>query len=114
MSNKNSDRPARKFFRCGSKDHLIVKCPKPPKESEKTRKSDKSKEKGNRECDNSDDDNDHKIYASIAQIYNDDKHKNKDYGDSSQLTNWILDSGANVEIYPVSHRWAVHPLDWRR
>ena len=42
---KNSDRPARKCFRCGSEDHLIAKCPKPPKDSEKRRKSDKSKKK---------------------------------------------------------------------
>ena len=57
-SNKNSDCPARKCFRCGSEDHLIAKCPKLPKESEKRRKSDKSKEKGNSAKDNSDDDGD--------------------------------------------------------
>ena len=34
-SNKNSDRTARKCFRCGSVDHLIAKCPKPPKDGEK-------------------------------------------------------------------------------
>ena len=34
-SNKNSDRPPRKCFRCGSEDHLIAKCPKPPKDREK-------------------------------------------------------------------------------
>ena len=45
LSNKNSDRPARKCFRCGSEGHLIAKCPKQPKDSEKRRKSDKSKEK---------------------------------------------------------------------
>ena len=28
-SKKNSDRPAQKFFRCGSEDHMIAKCPKP-------------------------------------------------------------------------------------
>ena len=65
-SNKNSDRPARKCFRCGSKDHLIAKCPKPPKDSEKRRKSEKSKKKGNCACYNSDDDNDLKVYASMA------------------------------------------------
>ena len=43
-SNKNSVRPARKCFRCGSEDHIIAKYPKPPKDSEKIRKSDKSKE----------------------------------------------------------------------
>ena len=34
-SNKNSDRPARKCFRCGSEDHLIAKCLKPHKDGEK-------------------------------------------------------------------------------
>ena len=26
-SNKNSDRPAQKCYRCGSEDHIITKCP---------------------------------------------------------------------------------------
>ena len=31
---------------------------------------------------------------------NDDVSKNKHYGDSSQLTNWILDSGATYHMTP--------------
>ena len=93
-SNKHSEPPTRKCFRCGSEDHLIAKFPKPPKDSEKRRKSDKYKGKGNSAKDNSDDDNDLKVYASMARMSNDDVRENKDYGDSSQLTNWILDSGA--------------------
>ena len=73
---------------------MIAKFPKPPKDREKRRKSVRSNEKGNCACDNSEDDNDHKIYASMARMYSDDKRESKDYGDSSQLTNWILDSGA--------------------
>ena len=34
-SNRNSDRPPRKCYICGSEDHIIAKCPKPPKDSEK-------------------------------------------------------------------------------
>ena len=30
----------------------------------------------------------------MARMSNDDKRENKDYGNSSQLNNWILDSGA--------------------
>ena len=75
-SNKNSDLPARKCFRCGSEYYLIAKCPKPPKDSEKRRKSDKSKEKGNSAKYNSDDDDDLKVYASMARMSNDDKREN--------------------------------------
>ena len=82
-SNKNSDRPACKCFRCGSEYHLIAKCPKPPKGSEKRRKSDISKEKGNSAKGNSDDDGDLKLYASMAGMSNDDERTIKDYGDSS-------------------------------
>ena len=100
LSNKNSDRPDRKCFRCGYEDHLIAKCPKPPKDSENRCKFDKSKKKGNRACDNSDDDNDLKVYTSMARMSNDDVSENKDYGDSSQLTNCILDSGATCHMMP--------------
>ena len=97
-SKKSSDRPAWKCFRYGSEDHMIAKFPKPPKYSEKRRKYEKSKEKGNRACDNSDDDNDLKVYASMARMSTDDKRESKDHGDSSPLTNWILDSGATCHM----------------
>ena len=42
-SNKKSDRPALKCFRCRYEDNMIIKCPKPPKYSEKRRKSEKFK-----------------------------------------------------------------------
>ena len=57
-------------------------------------------EKGNSAKDNSDDDNDLKVYAYMVRTSNDDVSKNKDYGDSSQLTNWILDSGATFHMTP--------------
>ena len=81
-SNKNSDRPSSKCFRCGSEDHLIAKFPKPPKDGEKKngkKVSFKDKEKGNSAKDNSDDDDDLKVYASMARMSNDDVSKNKDY-----------------------------------
>ena len=55
---------------------MIAKYPKPPKDSEKRRKSEKAKEKGNSVKDNSDDDDDLKVYASMAQISNDDVSEN--------------------------------------
>ena len=75
-SNKNSDRPPRKSFRCGSVEHLIAKCPKPPKDGEK-KNGKKDKEKGNSAKDNSDDEDKHKVYASMARISNDDVSKSK-------------------------------------
>ena len=71
------------FAVLGGLGHFIEKCPKPPKDDEKKRKSDKSKAKGNSEKDNSDDDNDLKVYASMARMSNDGVRENKDYGDSS-------------------------------
>ena len=37
----------------------------------------------------------------MAQMSSDDKLENKDYGDSLQLTNWILDSGATCHMTPA-------------
>ena len=34
----------------------------------------------------------------MARMSNDEKRENKDYGNSSQLTNWILDSGATCHM----------------
>ena len=34
------------------------------------------------------------MYASMSRMYDNDKCSSKDSGGSSQLTNWILDSGA--------------------
>ena len=62
---------------------MIAKFPKPSKDNEKRRNSEKYKEKGNCECDNSDDDDDLKVYASMARMSSDDKPKNKDYGNIS-------------------------------
>ena len=36
----------------------------------------------------------------MARMSNDDKRESKDYGESSQLTNWILDSGATCHMMP--------------
>ena len=88
------------WFRCGSEDHMIAKCTKPPKDNEKQRNQVRFYEKGNRVCDNGKNDDDHKIYAYMAQMSSDDKRSSEDYGDSSKLTNWILDSGATCHMTP--------------
>ena len=79
---------------------MIKKCPKPPKYNEKIRSQVRFNEKGNCACDNGEDNEDQKIYASIALMSSDDERKSVKYGDSSQLTNWILDSGARCHIMP--------------
>ena len=92
--------PPRKCFRCGSEDHIIAKCPKPPKDNEKRKKQVRSVEKVNHECNNGEDNYDHKIYASMAQISINDERSSEKYGDSLQLTNWILDSVAMCHMTP--------------
>ena len=79
---------------------MIAKCPKPPKDNEKRRNQVRFNEKCNRACNNGKNDDDHKIYASMAQISINDERKSEKYGDSSQLTNWILDSGATCHMTP--------------
>ena len=99
-SNRNLERPPCKCFRCGSEDQMIAKCPKPPKDNEKRRNQVRSNEKVNLACDNGEDNDDHKIYSYMARMSSDDEHKSVKYGDSSQLTNWSLDSGATCHMTP--------------
>ena len=79
---------------------MIAKCPKPPKDNEKRRKQVLFNEKGNHACDNGKDNDNHKIYAFMERMSSDDERKSGEYGDSSQLTNWILDSGATCHMTP--------------
>ena len=73
MKNKRTEYIPYKCFRCGSEDHLISKCQKPPKDNEKQRKQVCFSERGNRalhkECGNGDNKNDQKIYESMARVY---------------------------------------------
>ena len=90
----------RKCFRRGSEDQLIVKSLNPPKENEKRRKQVYFNEKGNHTCNNKENNSDQKIYASMARMSGNDKFPSGNFGDSSQLTNWILDSGATYSMIP--------------
>ena len=51
---------------------MIAECPKPPKDNEKRRKQVRFNEKGNRAGDNGENNNDQKIYASMAQMPSND------------------------------------------
>ena len=79
---------------------MIAKCPKLPKDNEKRRKQARFNEKVNCACNNGKNYDDHKIYASMSLMSSDDERKSVNYGDSSQLTNWILDSGATCNMTP--------------
>ena len=74
----------RKCFRCRSQDHLIAKCPKPPKDNEKRKKKVRFNEKGNRACDNGKNNDDQKIYAYMSRMSSNDKLSSENYGDSLQ------------------------------
>ena len=86
--------------RCGSEDHLIAKFPKPPKYNEKRKKQVRFNEKGNCACDNGENNSDQNTYASMAHMSGNDKCPGGNFGESSQLTNWILDSRATCHMTP--------------
>ena len=88
----------RKCFTCGSQDHLIAKYPKPPKENEKRQKQVCFNENLNRACDNGKNNNDQKIYTSLARMSVNDQYPSVNFGDSLQLTNYILYSGATCHM----------------
>ena len=47
----------------------------------------------------------------MAQMSNDDVSENKDYSNSSQLTNWILDSGATCHMTPEVTNFVLGSLE---
>ena len=65
-SNRQMERPPRKFFRCGSEDQTVSKCPKQVCFNEK----------GDFACDNGKNNSDCEIYAYIARMSNNDEWKN--------------------------------------
>ena len=56
--------------------------------------------KGNCACKNGKNNDYHKIYAYMAHMSSNDERSSEKYGDSSQLTNWILYSGATCHMTP--------------
>ena len=79
---------------------MIAICPEPPKYNENRRNQVRFNEKVNRACNNGENNDNLKIYASMARMSIDDERKSVKYGDSLQLTNWILDSGATCHMTP--------------
>ena len=92
------EHPPWKCFRCVSEDHMIEKCPQPPKDNKKRRRQVRFNEKGNCACDNGKNNDDHKIYTSMERMSSNDERSSEKYGESLQLTNWILDLGATCHM----------------
>ena len=57
-------------------------------------------ERGNFACDKGENNSDQKIYELMARMSGNDKYPSRNLGDSSQLTNWILDSGETCRMTP--------------
>ena len=90
---------------------MIAKFPKPPKDTEKRRKQVRFNEKGNYACDNGKNNDDQKIYASMPRMYSNDERSSENYGDSSQLTNWMLYLGATCHMTPEVSDFIPVPLE---
>ena len=87
LDNKQTKITPRKCFRCGSEDHLNSKSLKPPKENKKRLNQVSFNEKVNRACNNSKNNSDQKIYASMARMSGNDECPSGNFCDSSKLTN---------------------------
>ena len=77
---------------------MIAKCLNSSIDNEKRRKQVSFNEKVKRACNNGKNNSDQKIYASMERMSGNDKCPSEKFGDSSQLTNWILDSGATCHM----------------
>ena len=100
LDDRSTEQTPQKCFRCGSEDHLITKCPKPPKDNEKRINQVRFNENVHLACDNGENNSDQMIYAYIARMSNNEKFPSGNFGDSSQLNSWILDSGATCHMTP--------------
>ena len=90
----------RNGFRRGSEYNLIAKFPKPLKDKEKRKKQVRFNDKGNFVCNKGKNNSDQKIYASMSRMSGNDECTSETFDESSQLTNWILDSGATCHMKP--------------
>ena len=99
---QQTEQTSRKNLRCGPIDNLIALCPKPPKHNKKLQKTACFVERGNhisqKDPENGDYDNNQNKYAFMACLSGNDQNSSRNFGDSSQLTNWILYLGATCHM----------------
>ena len=69
---------------------MIAKFQKEPRDNENLQKQVHFVEKGNCACNNGKNNSEQKLYASMEHMSSNDERSNENYGDSSQLTNWVL------------------------
>ena len=95
LERQQTERTLRKFSKCRYVDHQISKFPKPPEDNGKELETVHFNERDDcafqKESENGDNDNNQKKYTSMAQMYSNDNSSSRDFGDSSQLTDWIFD-----------------------
>ena len=77
LDNRRTERMPRKCFRCGYEYHMIAKCPKQTKDNEKRRNQVRFNEKGNRLCNNRENNSDQKIYAYMTRMSGSDEFPSK-------------------------------------
>ena len=81
LSNRQMEHTPQKWFRYGSEDHMITKCPRQLFFNEK----------GNRACDNSENNSDCDIYASMAWMSSNDEWKT--HGKTENWDRTLLQEG---------------------
>ena len=71
-----------------------------PKENKKWQKKVRFNKKDNCACNNGENNNNQKIYLSMARMSGNDEYPGGNFGDSSQLTYWLLDSVETCHMTP--------------
>ena len=103
MDRQWTERSPNKHFICGSIYHLISKCQKPLEYKKKlncVRFNERSNSASQNECKNGDDDKNQIIYASMERFSSNDESSSRNFGDSLQLNNWVLDSRTTCNMTP--------------
>ena len=96
------------YFKCGLDDHFVANCQKPDTLENKVNwNMENPKNRAYRYMemdkmsDNSIDQSEcQKIYTSMAPMSSNAESTRRYFGDSSQLSNWIIDSGATCHMTP--------------